>query len=65
MHPDAANRWVDQERARTDRDQARLRTRLAQLDADCHRCNYDTHACPGCGAPLPHGTEVCADCKNL
>lgn len=29
---------------------------------NCQRCNYDTHVCPGCGAPLPHGTEVCDDC---
>jgi hypothetical protein len=26
---------------------------------DCRECNYDRHRCPGCGEPLPHGTEVC------
>lgn len=29
---------------------------------NCERCNYDTHRCPGCGEPLPHGTEVCGSC---
>lgn len=28
----------------------------------CNRCNYDMHMCPGCGEPLPHGTEVCTAC---
>ncbi len=31
---------------------------------DCERCNYDTHRCHGCGQPLPHGTELCADCRR-
>ena len=35
---------------------------VASPDLDCDRCNYDTHACPGCGASLRHGTEACADC---
>jgi hypothetical protein len=30
----------------------------------CDRCNYDTHRCPGCGEPLPHGTEVCGGCDD-
>lgn len=30
---------------------------------NCDRCNYDTHRCPGCGEPLTHGTEVCAECN--
>jgi hypothetical protein len=33
------------------------------FDERCHRCNYDTHRCLGCGEPLPHGTEVCTDCN--
>lgn len=32
---------------------------------DCHRCNYDNHRCPGCGEPLPHGTEVCEPCNEI
>lgn len=31
---------------------------------DCPRCNYDKHLCPGCGASLRHGVEVCDDCSN-
>jgi hypothetical protein len=30
----------------------------------CDRCNYDTHRCKGCGEPLPHGTEICAQCRE-
>jgi hypothetical protein len=33
------------------------------FDERCHRCNYDTHRCLGCGEPLPHGTEVCDPCN--
>lgn len=40
------------------------RTAVTSRDPDCSRCNYDTHRCPGCGEPLPHGTEVCAGCGN-
>lgn len=29
----------------------------------CSRCDTDTHVCPGCGEPLTHGTEVCAECQ--
>lgn len=25
-------------------------------------CDLDTHVCPGCGEPLPHGVEVCPPC---
>lgn len=32
--------------------------------AVCDRCNYDLHTCPGCGVPLPHGTEVCVGCDT-
>jgi len=31
----------------------------------CERCNYDNHVCPGCGEPLPHGTEICPPCRAL
>lgn len=31
----------------------------------CDRCNYDMHLCPGCGAPLSHGVEICEDCRVL
>lgn len=31
----------------------------------CPDCNYDTHRCPGCGEPLPHGTAACAACEKL
>ena len=31
--------------------------------AVCERCNYDTHACPGCGSPTVHGVEVCPGCS--
>lgn len=31
----------------------------------CERCNYDTHICPGCGEPLPHGVEVCPPCAEV
>lgn len=30
---------------------------------DCNFCNYDTHACPGCGEWLYHGTKVCGPCE--
>lgn len=34
----------------------------------CSLCNYDTHDCPGCGAPTGHVNdnqrEVCAECSN-
>lgn len=33
-------------------------------DPGCERCDYDTHRCPGCGEPLPHGTEVCRSCGD-
>lgn len=31
-------------------------------DPACERCDYDTHRCPGCGEPLPHGAQACAAC---
>jgi hypothetical protein len=31
----------------------------------CERCNHDAHRCPGCGAPLQHGTEVCTACTAV
>jgi hypothetical protein len=30
----------------------------------CRRCDTATHVCPGCGVPLPHGTEVCEGCDR-
>lgn len=33
-------------------------------DPGCQRCNYDTHVCPGCGCPLPHGIEACDECNE-
>jgi len=30
---------------------------------NCERCDHDTHRCPGCGDPLTHGTEACAECN--
>lgn len=37
----------------------------AQADAEnCSRCNMDRHQCPGCGAPLAHGVEVCDPCNQ-
>jgi hypothetical protein len=30
----------------------------------CDHCNYDRHSCPGCGADLKHGIEMCADCHR-
>lgn len=30
--------------------------------AYCVQCDTDTHVCPGCGAPVPHGTVACARC---
>lgn len=32
---------------------------------NCSDCNYDRHACPGCGEWLYHGTGVCGVCKLL
>lgn len=30
----------------------------------CHRCDTDTHLCPGCGEPVPHGTVACSNCDD-
>lgn len=30
----------------------------------CRKCDADTHACRGCGEPLPHGTVACAGCNR-
>lgn len=30
----------------------------------CRRCDLDEHRCHGCGTPLSHGVEVCADCEQ-
>lgn len=40
------------------------RAAVVHRDPHCSRCNYDMHRCPGCSEPLPHGTEVCADCST-
>ena len=29
---------------------------------DCPDCNYDRHACRGCGEPISHGALGCRDC---
>lgn len=31
----------------------------------CDRCDYETHCCPGCGAPLSHSRGVCDECEKL
>lgn len=37
------------------------------FDLGCPRCNYDTHRCRGCGAPLSHNQDVkvgaCPSCQ--
>ena len=33
-------------------------------DPYCDRCNYDMHACPGCGLPLAHGVPCCEGCAR-
>jgi SLOG family YspA-like protein len=39
-----------------------IRYRDSGVREYCSRCNYDRHACPGCGKPLPHGAEACLEC---
>lgn len=29
----------------------------------CDLCNYDRHACAGCGEHVEHGNIACKDCK--
>lgn len=30
----------------------------------CEKCDTDTHVCPGCGEPVPHGTVACTECTE-
>lgn len=30
----------------------------------CTRCNYEQHACPGCGHHLLHGQDCCDTCAE-
>jgi hypothetical protein len=38
---------------------------LTDTDDYCWDCDHDTHACKGCGAPIPHGARACNDCLAL
>jgi predicted amidophosphoribosyltransferase len=30
----------------------------------CPICQHDMHQCPGCGEPMNHKVQICAECKD-